>query len=178
MELRKTKINDLVEFFPRIFHDERGLFFESYNKETFSNLGLNLDFVQDNMSKSKVGVLRGLHFQKIPFEQGKLVSVISGRVLDVAVDIRPESKTFGHYETFILDGERKNMVYIPEGFAHGFLTLEEAILTYKCTNVYNKSAESGIIWNDPELSIDWGNSNPIISQKDAILPGLKAILKI
>ncbi len=178
MELRKTDINGLVEIFPRVFPDQRGLFFESYNKKTFSDLGLDLDFIQDNMSRSKKGVLRGLHFQKKPFEQGKLVSVILGKALDIAVDLRPDSKTYGYYQSFILDSERKNMVYIPEGFAHGFLALEEVILTYKCTNIYNKASESGIIWNDPDLDIEWGISNPIISEKDGQLPRFKDILDV
>ncbi len=178
MELRKTDINGLVEIFPRVFPDQRGLFFESYNKKTFSDLGLELDFIQDNMSRSKKGVLRGLHFQKKPFEQGKLVSVILGKALDIAVDLRPDSKTYGYYQSFILDSERKNMVYIPEGFAHGFLALEEVILTYKCTNIYNKASESGIIWNDPDLDIEWGISNPIISEKDGQLPRFKDILDV
>lgn len=170
MERKDTSIEGLVEIFPNIFPDERGIFFESYNKKKFSELGLNLDFVQDNMSQSKKGVLRGLHFQKAPYEQGKLVSVIRGKVLDIAVDIRKDSPTFGQYETFIIDGERKNMVYIPEGMAHGFVALEEAILTYKCTNFYDKKSESGIIWNDKTLNIDWGIESPIISEKDLKLP--------
>ena len=170
MERKDTSIEGLVEIFPKIFPDERGIFFESYNKKKFEELGLDLNFVQDNMSKSKKGVLRGLHFQKAPYEQGKLVSVIQGKVLDIAVDIRKDSPTFGEYETFIIDGDRKNMVYIPEGMAHGFVALEEAILTYKCTNFYHKESESGIIWNDKTLNIDWGLESPLISEKDLELP--------
>jgi dTDP-4-dehydrorhamnose 3,5-epimerase len=173
MEIRKTDIDGLVEIYPKIFPDERGLFFESYNKKKLDDQGLELNFVQDNMSRSKKGVLRGLHFQNKPFEQGKLVSVVSGKALDVAVDIRPGSPTFGKYQKFILDGELKNMVYIPEGFAHGFLALEETILTYKCTNSYHKESESGIIWNDPDIGIEWNIESPIISDKDRILPRLK-----
>lgn len=176
MEIRKTDIEGLVEIFPKIFPDERGLFFESYNKKKLDELGLKLSFVQDNMSKSAKGVLRGLHFQKKPYEQGKLVSVVSGKALDIAVDIRPDSPTFGEYRKFILDGELKNMVYIPEGFAHGFLALEETILTYKCTNFYHKESESGIIWNDPDIDIEWNIEKPIISEKDRILPGLQELL--
>ena len=172
MEKRETSIKGLIEIFPKIFPDERGIFFESYSQKKLAEMGLNMTFVQDNMSKSKKGVLRGLHFQKKPYEQGKLVSVISGSVLDVAVDIRPDSSTFGQYETFILDGEKRNILYIPEGFAHGFLALEESILTYKCTKLYNKEAESGIIWNDKQLNINWGIDNPIVSEKDQILSNM------
>jgi dTDP-4-dehydrorhamnose 3,5-epimerase len=172
MEKRETSIKGLIEIIPKIFPDERGIFFESYSKKKLKELGLDVDFVQDNMSKSTKGVLRGLHFQRKPFEQGKLVSVISGKVLDVAVDIRPESETFGQFETFILDDVKRNILYIPEGFAHGFLALEESILTYKCTNLYNKEAESGIIWNDKQLNIHWGIENPLVSEKDQILLNL------
>jgi len=170
VEIRKTSIEGLVEIFPKFFRDERGLFFESYNINTFQALGLPTNFVQDNQSFSHKGVLRGLHFQTGPFAQGKLVRVVKGLVLDVAVDIRPESPTFGKYEVFELDGERHNMAYIPEGFAHGFVALEDSIFTYKCTNVYDKASEGGILWNDPQLEIEWGISDPIVSEKDQVLP--------
>lgn len=175
MQVRNTSIEGLVEIFPRVFEDERGAFFESFNEEAFRKAGLPTHFVQDNQSFSKKGVLRGLHFQNPPFAQGKLVRVIAGRVLDVAVDIRPGSPTFGHYELFELDGLKNNFVYIPEGFAHGFLTLEDAVFSYKCTNLYNKSSESGIIWNDPALAINWGNSQPLVSEKDLVLPTFEAL---
>jgi dTDP-4-dehydrorhamnose 3,5-epimerase len=175
MQLRETSIAGLVEIFPRIFEDDRGMFFESYNEEVFERLGLPVNFVQDNQSFSKKGVVRGLHFQNAPFAQGKLVRVISGRVLDVAVDIRPDSPTFGQHEIFELRSDTNNIAYIPEGFAHGFVALEDTIFSYKCTNVYNKSAESGILWNDPDLNIDWGISDPIVSEKDLILPTFKSL---
>ncbi|WP_234735177.1 dTDP-4-dehydrorhamnose 3,5-epimerase [Tellurirhabdus bombi] len=175
MQVRKTSIEGLVELFPRIFEDERGAFFESYNQQVFEQLGLPTNFVQDNQSFSTKGVLRGLHFQNEPFAQGKLVRVISGKVMDIAVDIREDSPTFGKYETFILDPKQNNMVYIPTGFAHGFVALEDSIFSYKCTNVYNKGAESGIIWNDPDLNIDWNIDNPIVSAKDQELASLRQL---
>lgn len=173
MQIRKTSIEGLVEIFPRVFEDERGFFFESFNEEAFRKEGLPVNFVQDNQSFSVKGVLRGLHFQKAPFAQGKLVRVIAGRVLDVAVDIRPESPTFGKYEIFDLMASKNNMAYVPEGFAHGFVALEDSIFSYKCTNLYSKVSESGIIWNDPDLNIDWGIQQPIVSEKDLVLPRFK-----
>ncbi len=175
MLIRETSIAGLVEIFPRIFEDERGAFFESYNREAFEKAGIPAHFVQDNQSFSVKGVLRGLHFQNEPFAQGKLVRVISGRVIDVAVDIRPESPTFGQYELFELDAKRNNMAYIPEGFAHGFAAVEDSVFSYKCTNLYNKACESGIIWNDATLNIEWGVKNPIVSEKDVELPTFKAL---
>lgn len=176
MQVRQTAIEGLIELIPRIFEDERGYFFESYNKPLFTSLGLPVEFVQDNQSFSVKGVLRGLHMQNEPFAQGKLVRVISGQVLDVAVDLRPGSPTFGQHETFLLDAKLANMAYIPEGFAHGFVALEDSIFSYKCTNVYHKASESGIIWNDPDLNIDWGVSNPIVSEKDQELKPLREVL--
>jgi dTDP-4-dehydrorhamnose 3,5-epimerase len=173
MKFIKTAIEGLVEIHPRIFEDERGFFFESYSRKAFEDNAISEVFVQDNQSFSVKGVLRGLHFQKDPFAQGKLVSVVKGRVLDVAVDIRPESSTFGKYELFELDDKKKNMVYIPAGFAHGFLALEESIFSYKCTNLYHKASESGISWNDPDLDINWGITDPIVSSKDIELPTFK-----
>ncbi|GAA4441630.1 dTDP-4-dehydrorhamnose 3,5-epimerase [Ravibacter arvi] len=178
VEIRKTSIDGLVEIFPRYFEDERGLFFESYNINSFERHGLPTNFVQDNQSFSHKGVLRGLHFQVAPFEQGKLVRVIQGRVLDVAVDIRRESPTFGQYELFELDGVRHNMAYIPGGFAHGFLALEDSIFSYKCTNVYDKASERGIRWNDEALGINWGISNPIVSEKDQVLPTFREYFEL
>lgn len=177
MRVRETSISGLVEIFPRVFEDDRGFFFESYNEELFRNLGLPTNFVQDNQSFSKKGVVRGLHFQNAPFAQGKLVRVISGCVLDVAVDIRPESPTFGKHEIFLLRSDINNMAYIPEGFAHGFAALEDSVFSYKCTNLYSKISESGILWNDAELGIDWGVENPIVSEKDLILPTLKQLFE-
>jgi dTDP-4-dehydrorhamnose 3,5-epimerase len=175
MQIRETSIAGLVEIFPRVFEDERGMFFESYNEQVFLKLGLPTHFVQDNQSFSKKGVVRGLHFQNAPFAQGKLVRVISGRVLDVAVDIRPDSPTFGKHEIFELRSDINNIAYIPEGFAHGFVALEDSVFSYKCTNVYDKASESGILWSDPDLGIDWGVENPIVSEKDIILPTFKSL---
>ncbi|MBA4849163.1 dTDP-4-dehydrorhamnose 3,5-epimerase [Emticicia sp. BO119] len=176
MEFRKTSIEGLIEIFPRIFGDERGYFLESYHKQAFSDNGIPFDFVQDNQSLSSAGVLRGLHFQREPHAQGKLVRVIIGKALDVAVDLRPGSPTFGKHEKFLLDAKTQNMVFIPAGFAHGFLALEQCLFTYKCTNFYNKASEGGIIWNDPDLAIDWGIENPNISQKDLELPRFNDII--
>ena len=176
MQVRQTTINGLIELIPRVFDDERGHFFESYNKALFASLGLPMAFVQDNQSFSVKGVLRGLHMQNEPFAQGKLVRVIVGQVLDVAVDLRLGSPTFGQHETFLLDAKLANMAYIPEGFAHGFVALTDAVFSYKCTNVYNKAAESGILWNDPDLGIDWGISNPIVSEKDQELKPLRDVM--
>ena len=175
MQVRHTAIEGLIELIPRIFGDERGHFFESYNKPLFDSLGLPMTFVQDNQSFSVKGVLRGLHFQNEPFAQGKLVRVITGQVLDVVVDLRPDSPTFGRHESFLLDAKLNNMVYVPTGFAHGFVTLEDSIFSYKCTNIYNKTAESGLIWNDTDLGIDWGVTNPIVSGKDQELPTMRAL---
>jgi dTDP-4-dehydrorhamnose 3,5-epimerase len=175
MQVRQTAINGLIELIPRIFADERGHFFESYNKPLFDSLGLPMTFVQDNQSFSTKGVLRGLHFQTEPFAQGKLVRVITGQVLDVAVDLRPDSPTFGQYETFLLDAKLANMAWIPEGFAHGFVALEDSIFSYKCTNVYSKTSESGIRWDDPDLNIDWGIDDPNVSEKDQALPNFRAL---
>lgn len=177
MQIRETSIAGLVEIFPRVFEDERGMFFESYNEDLFRRLGLPTNFVQDNQSFSKKGVVRGLHFQNAPFAQGKLVRVISGSVLDVAVDIRPDSPTFGKHEVFVLTSKTNNMAYIPEGFAHGFAALEDSIFSYKCTNLYSKVSESGILWNDADLGIEWGVANPIVSEKDIILPSFKALFE-
>ena len=175
MQVRHTAIEGLIELIPRVFGDERGHFFESYNKPLFNSLGLPMNFVQDNQSFSVKGVLRGLHFQNEPHAQGKLVRVITGHVLDVVVDLRPDSPTFGQHESFLLDAKLNNMVYVPGGFAHGFIALEDSIFSYKCTDVYNKAAESGLIWNDPDLNINWGVENPIISEKDQELLSMRAL---
>ena len=167
MEFIKTTFEGLIIIKPKIFSDERGYFFESFNKPEFAQAGINIEFVQDNQSLSQINVLRGLHFQCPPFEQGKLVRVLNGSVLDVVVDIRKNSPTYGKYFSIILTEKEKNMLYIPPGFAHGFLTLENnTVFSYKCTNVYNKSSEDAILWNDPTLGISWGVTNPVISEKD------------
>jgi dTDP-4-dehydrorhamnose 3,5-epimerase len=167
MNITKTEIPDLLIVQPKVFEDPRGYFYESYNKKVFSENGINVDFVQDNQSLSQKGVLRGLHFQEPPFAQGKLVSVIKGAVLDVAVDIRKDSPTYGQSISIELNEKNKTMFWIPEGFAHGFLTLEnDTIFCYKCTNFYNKSAEGCILWNDQDLNINWNVTNPLLSEKD------------
>jgi dTDP-4-dehydrorhamnose 3,5-epimerase len=178
MEVKETFIKDLVEIYPRIFNDERGFFLETYNRFAFENNGITTIFIQDNQSYSRKGVLRGLHFQKEPFAQAKLVSVISGKVLDVAVDLRKNSPTFGKHFKVILEAEKRNMLFIPEGFAHGFVALEESVFSYKCSNVYHRESESGILWNDSTLMIDWGYSNPLISEKDTLLPTMETLFKI
>lgn len=167
MEIIKTPIEDLIIIKPNVFSDDRGYFFESYNFENYREILGGAVFVQDNESKSQKNVLRGLHFQKPPFTQGKLVRVIKGTVLDVAVDLRKNSPTYGQYNIVKLTEENKLMYWVPPGFAHGFVTLEDnTIFTYKCTNIYNKASEGSILWNDPDIGIDWGIENPILSEKD------------
>ncbi|MBL7889493.1 MAG: dTDP-4-dehydrorhamnose 3,5-epimerase [Bacteroidia bacterium] len=169
MEITKTPIEGLLIIQPKVFEDDRGHFFESYNKSDFITNGINVDFVQDNQSLSQAGVLRGLHFQNPPFAQGKLVRVIKGAVLDIAVDIRKNSKTYGEHFSIILNEQNKTQFWIPEGFAHGFLTLENnTIFSYKCTNYYNKASEGCILWNDPVLNINWDIKNPVLSEKDKV----------
>ena len=169
MEIVKTPIEGLLVIKPKIFTDDRGYFFESWSKVAFEKEGLHLNFVQNNQSLSAKDVLRGLHFQNPPFAQGKLVSVIKGAVLDVVVDIRKNSATFGKHFSLVLTGENKTSFWIPPGFAHGFITLEEdTIFSYKCTEVYNKQSEGSIMWNDKDLNIDWGIENPNVSEKDTI----------
>ena len=183
MEAEKTTLEGLLIVKPVVYEDARGHFFESYNKKEFERLGIYANFVQDNQSLSQKGVLRGLHFQKAPFAQGKVVCVIKGAVLDVVVDIRPESKTYGKWQSFVLNDKNKKILWVPEGFAHGFLTLEDdTIFHYKCTNFYNKEYESGIIWNDPTIKVDWQLGKykiqkPIISKKDQTLPTFEIMNK-
>ena len=172
-ELRSTPIEGLIEIFPRVFPDSRGYFFESFRQDWLTNQGIEENWVQDNQSFSQKGTVRGLHFQRAPFAQAKLVRVISGKVLDVVVDLRKGSKTFGAVFSTILDAERNNHLYIPAGFAHGFSVLEDAVFSYKCSNYYNKPSEGGILWNDPSLGIDWGVEVPIISEKDKFWPTLE-----
>jgi dTDP-4-dehydrorhamnose 3,5-epimerase len=176
MDVRQTGIEGLVEIIPSIFNDDRGWFYEFYNKKTFHQAGITADFVQENTSFSKKGVVRGLHLQLPPFAQGKLVTVLKGSVLDVVVDLRKGSRTFGKSFQITLDGERRNMVMVPEGFAHGFAALEDSIFHYKCTNFYNKASESGLLWNDPALKIKWPFTDPIVSDKDKVLPTLEELL--
>ena len=174
MEIVKTSIQGLLLIKPKVFGDDRGCFFESWSKKSYQELGLDIDFVQDNQSLSKKGVLRGLHFQKPPFAQGKLVRVVKGAVLDVVVDIRKASITYGQHVCFKLSENNKNIVWIPPGFAHGFVTLEEdTVFSYKCTEIYNKEYEDSLLWNDPDLNIDWGIDNPLVSEKDSVAGSFK-----
>jgi dTDP-4-dehydrorhamnose 3,5-epimerase len=169
MEIIKTPIEGLLVIRPKIFGDDRGHFFESWSKESFTKNGMDLDFVQDNQSLSSKGVLRGLHFQNPPFAQGKLVRVIKGIVLDVAVDIRKDSPTYGQHFSIKLSEKNKTIFWIPPGFAHGFVTLEDdTFFTYKCTGVYNKESEGALLWSDKDLNIDWGVENPLVSDKDLV----------
>jgi dTDP-4-dehydrorhamnose 3,5-epimerase len=171
MEYKELSVKGLVELVPRVFADSRGAFFESYSARAFEQAGIREDFVQDNQSVSKKNVLRGLHFQHPPFAQGKLVRVINGRALDVVVDLRKESSTYGEVVTLILEADRNNMLYVPPGFAHGFVALEDdTIFYYKCTNFYHPASDSGLRWNDPDLNIDWGVADPLVSEKDQLLP--------
>lgn len=175
---KRTDIEELMLIQPKIFNDERGYFFENFKKSDFLNNGIDVDFVQENCSKSAKGVIRGLHFQRAPYAQGKIITCIKGEILDCAVDLRRNSKTFKKYLLFKLNEENKYSLFIPKGFAHGFLTLSDtAEISYKITGAqYNKDSEFGIIYNDPELNIDWGlHCTPILSDKDKILPKLSEI---
>jgi dTDP-4-dehydrorhamnose 3,5-epimerase len=174
MKVNKTFIKDLLIIEPQLFKDERGFFYESYNKKKLDKT-IKTNFVQDNESKSIKGVVRGLHFQLPPFEQTKLVRCISGEILDVAVDLRKSSKTFGKFFTIELSNTNNKQLLIPKGFAHGFQVLSnQAIVNYKVDEYYNPDSESGIIWNDKDLSIEWNNDvEPILSKKDLKLESLK-----
>ena len=172
MIVENTSLDSVKIVTPRIFEDDRGYFFESYKTSVFEKHGLPTNFVQDNEVKSVKGVLRGLHYQ-LNRPQGKLVRVVSGGILDVAVDIRIGSPTFGQSEIVHLTVENRKMLFIPEGFAHGYLvTSDEAIVTYKCTDIYDPNDQFGIIWNDETIGLDWGYKSPILSEKDIILPTL------
>ncbi|MCK4544557.1 dTDP-4-dehydrorhamnose 3,5-epimerase [candidate division WOR-3 bacterium] len=167
MDIYKPKIKDLIVISPDVFKDDRGYFFECFSKSKYSVIGIDLSFVQDNESYSRKNVIRGLHFQCNPYAQGKLIRVIKGSILDIAVDIRKASPTFGNYFSIELNDINKKQLWIPPGFAHGYAVLSnEVILTYKCTAYYNPSSEITIIWNDPDIGIEWGINNPIISEKD------------
>lgn len=170
MNVTTFEIEGLVVIEPSIFQDDRGFFFESYSLKNYSDyLGSEVKFVQDNISLSKKGVLRGLHFQLPPFAQGKLVSVLRGSVLDVAVDLRQDSSTYGKYQAVKLTDQNRLQFWIPEGFAHGFVSLEDnTIFSYKCSNYYSPQHERTILWNDSDLNIDWGIFDTIVSEKDKI----------
>lgn len=178
MIFEETSIKDLYVITPRVFKDNRGYFFESFNSKHFDERGINSNFVQDNQSFSEKGTIRGIHFQKGEHAQAKLVRVLEGEVLDVAVDLRKESPTYGQHYSVILSAQNKKQLYVPRGFGHGFSVLSDtAIFSYKCDNFYNKESEGGIIFNDPDLSIDWKvpASEALISEKDKILPRLSEL---
>jgi dTDP-4-dehydrorhamnose 3,5-epimerase len=167
LEFKKTHIAGPLVIQPKVFGDARGYFFESFSSRMFDQQGISEDFVQDNQSLSNKGILRGLHFQAPPFAQSKLIRVIKGAVLDVIVDIRNGSPTYGEHFALELNEENFTMLYIPKGFAHGFYTMEDAtIFSYKCSEFYEPKSEGGIMWNDPDLKIDWGVENPLLSEKD------------
>jgi dTDP-4-dehydrorhamnose 3,5-epimerase len=179
MNLIKTKLDGLVVLKPTVFKDNRGYFTESYNQKNINKLLGNINFVQDNESESSRGVLRGLHFQKPPYTQAKLVRCLKGSVLDVVLDLRKDSKTYGIFETISLTEENKKQLFIPKGFAHGFIVLSKsAIFSYKVDNYYNPDSECGILWSDLDLNIDWKiNKNEIIvSEKDKNLPTFNEII--
>lgn len=177
MKIIPLPLNDAYLFEPVIFSDERGLFLETFNKSYFNSIGISTEFLQDNQSVSHKNVLRGLHFQKPPYQQGKLVRVVYGAVLDVIVDIRKKSPTYGQHFKVRLDHINNLIMWIPPGFAHGFVALENnTIFHYKVTNVYHKNSEDGIRWNDPELAIHWEIENPLISTRDAALGCIKDLV--
>ncbi len=178
-EFERQKIEDVILVKPKVFGDDRGFFLESYKKSDFLKNGITVEFNQDNHSKSTAHVLRGLHYQAKPYGQAKLVRCSKGRIYDVAVDIRPNSKTYGQYVKVELSEENKNMLFIPDGFAHGFVVLsEEAELLYKASGEYNPQADRGLLWNDKDINIDWGiDFEPILSKKDKIQPRLSEINK-
>jgi len=170
LEIEKTTINGVFVIKPRVFGDDRGYFFESFNQQLFKTItNLDIHFIQDNESQSLKGVLRGLHFQVPPKAQAKLVRVVKGKILDVAVDLRKSSTTYGQHVIVELTAENKKQLFIPEGFAHGFLALENnSIISYKCSDYYSPEHEQSLLWNDKILTINWGVTNPLISEKDKI----------
>jgi len=175
MKITETKLPGVLIVEPKVFGDERGFFFETWQEERYKSLGIQGPFVQDNVSFSAKGVLRGLHYQ-LPHAQGKLVSVLSGEVYDVAVDIRTGSPTFGQSVGVSLTGDNHRQLWIPAGFAHGFCVVSStAYFMYKCTDVYTPSAEGGILWNDPDLGIDWPVTGAVLSEKDKVYPRLKDV---
>ena len=173
MNVLETSLSGLKIIEPQVFGDQRGYFLEIWNRRRYAEVGIDVDFVQDNLSLFRSGVVRGLHYQ-YPETQGKLVYVLQGKVFDVAVDIRKDSPTFGKWEGVVLSDENKRQLYVPEGFAHGFCVLSETVLfAYKCTALYNPKVEGGILWNDPEIGIDWPVSAPVLSEKDTKHPTLR-----
>jgi len=177
-EFERLEIPDVILVKPKVFEDERGFFMETYQKDAFATAGIPGEFIQDNQSKSTSGVLRGLHFQKQPYAQAKIVRCVSGEIFDVAVDLRKTAPTFGHYVTVMLSAENKHQLYIPRYCAHGFLVLSETVeVMYKVDNVYAPGYECGLIWNDPDVNIPWANTKPILSPKDQQLPTLKELIE-
>ncbi|MBS3968002.1 MAG: dTDP-4-dehydrorhamnose 3,5-epimerase [Truepera sp.] len=175
MKVRPTELPEVLLLEPSVFSDDRGFFLETWHQQRYAAAGLPTLFVQDNLSFSRKGTLRGLHFQH-PHGQGKLVFVLQGEVFDVAVDIRGGSPTFGRWVGVTLSADNKRQLYIPEGFAHGFcVTSESALFAYKCTDFYNPQAEAGIAWDDPDLAIAWPSGNPLLSAKDRSYPRLKEL---
>lgn len=175
MKVIETELPGVIVIEPDVFEDRRGFFLETWSKSRYADTGIDESFVQDNVSRSSQGILRGLHFQN-PQMQGKLVQVLSGEVFDAAVDIRTGSPTFGRWTAVRLSAENHRQMYVPAGFAHGFCVLSDnAIFSYKCTDYYNSSAEKGVIWNDPDVGIDWPIDEPVLSQRDSALPRLKDI---
>lgn len=171
MKIQSTPISGVWVIEPQVFSDARGYFFESYHKEKFKKLGIDAEFIQDNESLSQKNTIRGLHFQAPPYAQGKLVRVVQGKVYDVCVDIRKSSPTYGKHFGIELSAQNHLMVWIPEGLAHGFSVLEDnTIFSYKCTQIYHKEFEGGVLWNDVTLNIDWKVTQPIVSDKDQNLP--------
>ena len=177
MHIKETGFDGLIEFIPTLFHDDRGWFYEFYKETSFKQFGIDMKFPQENLSFSKKGVIRGLHFQLPPFAQAKLATVISGSVLDVVVDLRKGSARFGEVYVCKLDSTRRNMLLVPEGFAHGFAALEDSIFFYKCSNVFHKPSESGVLWSDPQLNIQWPVDEAIVSEKDKLLPTFEELLR-
>jgi dTDP-4-dehydrorhamnose 3,5-epimerase len=178
MPFVQTPIPDLLLFEPKVWEDERGYFFEAFNANTFAEAGITNHFVQDNQARSTFGVLRGLHYQKGEFAQAKLVRVLEGEVLDVALDLRPESATYGHWHSVRLSAANKRQLYVPRGFAHGYVVLSPtAEFFYKCDNFYSKAHEGGVLFNDPSLNIDWviDPSDAILSEKDRVLPLMEQV---
>ena len=175
MKIEQTPIKDLQIIIPTVFTDERGYFFEAYHQQKLEDLGLSIDFIQDNQSFSQKGTIRGLHYQNPPYAQSKLVRVLSGEIIDVAVDLRKDSPTFGQHYSILLSAENQKQLFIPQGFAHGFSVLSEtATILYKCDQVYHKESEGGIRFDDAELNIDWGVEvqSAVVSEKDMALASL------
>ena len=176
MEVIQTSFEGLVELIPHVYEDSRGWFYEFYKENTFKDLNIKYSFPQENISYSRKGVVRGMHLQLPPFEQAKLVTVLSGKVLDVVADLRKGSATFGQTYSCVLDARQHKALLVPEGFAHGFAALEDSVFFYKSSNIYDKGSELGIRWDDPDLDIDWPVKSPILSERDHNLPSLQELL--